>query len=418
MLIILVLAELLLLTSFRATLFSPVINGAVIFIVSAVTGIITFKASFHKYEIQLPRWNILQTKYPLYISLLLAGINIIIWVKYLHNHPVNVKESDVIPAIEQMVKHYRQGLSPSTLVTEWGYDIRPSYLPFTWMPFILTEWLRLDYRYLCLLVWFLLNWWFIFRIAGKKNETFSATVTFIFLQLFFGLFINYGDLAFARTVELLICCYYAFMLLSFQKANSYAVAFFVTACLLSRFSLVLWLPFIFLAVICYSGFLKASGIAVLVMAAVMLIFVIPFFLRDTNFFTRMFQTYDVASLGEWNGQAWQLPGSKPFQLFRGTGLAAFFYNYLPGSTMEKLKIVQRLQLIIPLLASVVLMCWFWFGARKKNFSLALLATGSLKIYLSFFYAFIQVPYVYLFMMPALVSIICIYYYAAGNKQLT
>ena len=132
----------------------------------------------------------------------------------------------------------------------------------------------------------------------------------------------------------------------------------------------------------------------------------------------MLKTYDIATLDEWNGQSWQLAGDKPYQLFRGTGLAGLFYDSWGGTTQEKLKMFQLLQLWVLIFITGILILWYWMLGRKKVLSWPLMVTGSLKIYLAFFYAFVQIPYVYLFMVPAIISVFCIYYFMQGSVDVT
>jgi hypothetical protein len=112
--------------------------------------------------------------------------------------------------------------------------------------------------------------------------------------------------------------------------------------------------------------------------------------------------YTAAAFGEWRGQSWQKDGDLPFQLSQAYGFAIYFYQWGKGEIIHRLKLTQIVHLIICIALPLATLLWFWLRKNKRlplNWFLLL----SLKLYLVFFFAFIQVPYAYLFFTPLLVS---------------
>ena len=136
---------------------------------------------------------------------------------------------------------------------------------------------------------------------------------------------------------------------------------------------------------------------------------VPFFAKDFSIFLRGVQTYTIAGIGEWKGQAWQAPGDKPFQLFRGTGLAGFYYDRSSGTVEQKLKTFKTIHLVLTLSTVFLLAAWYWLLGKKQKLYVPLVAAAALKIYMAVFYGFVLIPYVYLYIVPLISSVFVLYY---------
>jgi hypothetical protein len=142
-----------------------------------------------------------------------------------------------------------------------------------------------------------------------------------------------------------------------------------------------------------------------VLIGLMGIYVIPFLILedDLGAFLRGFSSYPIAAMGEWKGQAWQAAGDPPWQLFRGSGFAAWFYTLVPGDLVTKFTICRYTHLSISL-GGALLAFGIWYRNRNR-IPHGILWVYSLKVYLTIFYAFMIVPYEYLWMVPSGFSII-------------
>lgn len=238
---------------------------------------------------------------------------------------------------------------------------------------------------------------------------------FVLLQIIFWGYLLYADLSLMRTVELLIGAYYAFFLFSLEKGKWWMIGFTLLLCLLSRYSLVLWLPFFFLLLWKEKGTTAALKCIAVICTGILLLYVIPFLRNDLSVFFRGVETYSIAGLGEWKGQSWQAPGEKPFQLFRGTGLAALFYELSSVSVETKLQQFKQIHLWATLFVVAFLAGWYLFVGKRQRVSLSLLAAASLKIYLGVFYGFVLIPYVYLYIVPLISSVFVLYYLMPHSK---
>jgi len=311
----------------------------------------------------------------------------------------DVSRSDIIPQVMVLVRRLLSGAFPYLPIDIWGYTLYPTYLPLQWLPFLLPEWLGFDYRWMSFAVYF----FSIFLLLRYARKYFHKDIHFMIFSLlpfaFTALYFHYDPALFAFTIEALIAGYYLIFALSLFSLRLLPAASGLLLTLLSRFSIVLWTPFYFLALFFSPFRSKAIRIAIILLAGILAIYVLPFLLQDPSIFFNGYRYHSVAALAEWTprgADAW------PWHLYRGYGLALFFYEYIPGSLVHKLHVLQRSHLILSLLA--VLLPTLLFFRNRGRYELRLYLTGSLKIYLAVFYAFIQIPYHYLYLVPAILTL--------------
>ncbi len=400
--------EVLFTTFLRSTVFSPAGNGVFLFIISLLVGLypslVQTDAPVKKAVV-----NSNTAKWLKYMWWAAIAIGFVFWARNLNMHPVSIKDSDVIPQIEKLVQRHQQGMFPYSIITEWGYDFFPTYLPLTWAPFHIAEFMMVDYRYLVFAGWMLLLLIFSQKLLQYFADSLVHLYVFALLQFIFWGYLLYADLSLMRTVELLIGTYYGFFLFSIEKGKWWMMGFTLLLCLLSRYSLVLWLPFFFLLLWKDKGLTVVMKSVAVIIAGMLLLYVLPFLSKDMDIFLRGVKTYTIAGLGEWKGQSWQALGEKPFQLFRGTGLAALFYESSSAPVEQKLEQFKQIHLWASVVTVLLLAVGYWLKFRKQKVPLQLPAAASLKIYLAVFYGFVLIPYVYLYIVPLISSVFVLYY---------
>jgi hypothetical protein len=205
----------------------------------------------------------------------------------------------------------------------------------------------------------------------------------------------------AFSVEDLIAGYYLILCISIFSNSPYIKGIGIVLCLLSRYSLILWIP-----LYCYILFISErkkelyKSIAI-VLIGIMLIYG-PFISRDVSIFSNSYNYYSSASLNEWKGQLWQKNDEKPYQLFSGVGLAGIFYDLGDSDIVNKFQVLRLSHFFLCLIVIIVL--GVIFKKNKHKVDHRTFALTSLKVYLTIFYHFIQVPYDYLFMTLLFVSL--------------
>ena len=129
--------------------------------------------------------------------------------------------------------------------------------------------------------------------------------------------------------------------------------------------------------------------------------------KDPALFFKSIENYSAISVGQWDGVPDWFAPQKPYNLSQGFGFAIYFKDFLEGSTLSKINSIKHVQIILCL---ILLIAFLWYFISQKNNikNTAFVLFASLKLYLIIFYAFIFVPFSYLFLVPLFVSVVAFY----------
>jgi hypothetical protein len=333
----------------------------------------------------------------------------------IQEYPLNPNISDIIPTIDSI--YLNRFLSASPVYAEGtcgNIACTPNYLPMQWLPFLISKLIGFDHRWTAMgMLWialgFLIN---LLRKSGLSGISGLTRAIFPFVLLILWLFWNPDT--FGHTIEPLITAWYLLMGIGFSYSKPWIRGGGLILTLLSRYLLAFWLP---LYIMMYKGLSedKFRKAALFTFAGVLILYVIPFLIADPLSFWRGFESYPIAALGEWKGQAWQPAGDPPFQLFQGMGFASYLYSFHSGSLEEKFLLARMLNLMGSVMGTIIAGLLVYYVGKNVPDDLKLLV--SFKIYLSFFFAFLLVPYTYLHLVPSFFSLLIVlrYYY---SKQTT
>ncbi|MFM9945110.1 MAG: hypothetical protein ACKVQB_07720 [Bacteroidia bacterium] len=382
--------EILLLTVFH-NLFGSWVQPVVWLVVAILPAIWLLQGKYY-----IPEFEKNQDKIKVWIFIATIACGIILTVYFSQKYILDAKYSDIIPTIQLFIKRFLNGQPVYTLIQDFGYDLAPTYLPGHWFPFIPSEILHIDPRV----------WAFILGMLAWLPLVLSATPlgSNIKISSFlpFGLFVLWLISAASEigyNIEWLMAGYYVLFAWALVNKNPWWIAFSLTLILLSRFSLVLWLPLVLPLFFIKEWRKIMISVSITTAVVILFIYVIPFLSQDWNALKNAQDYYSVAALKEWSGQYWQKSGDDAFQLARGYGFAYWYYKLGTGSLPQKIAIFKNIQLIICLGFTFLIGMWYYLKTKEK-LDVRLFMLGSLKIYLTLFYGLIQVPYPYLFMVPA------------------
>lgn len=307
--------------------------------------------------------------------------------------------SDVIPQLQALVTRFLQGEQPYYPIHFINYDLYPTYLPLQWMPYTIAQLLHKDYRLIAAASLLLASAYYFFK---NRRQIEGSIITKLLLPIW-PLFVwamcivsDYG--LYTYTVEALIAGYYFFVAESLQPRRLWPIAIGVSFCLLSRYSIVLWVPFLLVVLFVSGQKRQAVLIAATSLIGVLLIYWMPFLRFDGSIFTQGFDYHTNAALNEWKNSV-TTPVSKGY-LFNGLGFTAYL-SPQHGDIEAKLALYKKLHLVMCILALMFLGLFYWRTRHKYTLDSFLLF--SFKIYLAVFYAFIQIPYKYLLLTPVIVS---------------
>jgi hypothetical protein len=330
-----------------------------------------------------------------------GGITILNLVKaVLRVIPVALQHSDIIPLLQKMVSNFLQGKPVYKNFNDFGYDLFPTYLPAQWMPFLIAEKWKTDYRMTATIL-LLSALAFVFYKIIKSNLIFVEKLGIILLiRGFIATFLLNDGFTVAVSIEQMIMGYYIFLCTVLATStNPFLRGAALTLCLLSRFSFLFWLPMYLFCVFLSEGRKPIFKIIATISIAVLILYV-PHLLKDPYIFLKAQAAYSGAAVGEW-GRA-----DAPPHLVNGLGLATHFNFLLGGTTEMKIKILQITNVLLSISVSGLL--GMFFAKNKLQLNVPIFNIASLKILMTIFYSFIQVPYSYLFYVPIGITLLLLF----------
>ena len=305
------------------------------------------------------------------------------------------KLSDVIPQVQHLSTRFLHFEYPYQPIQFETYVMQPTYLPTHWMPYCAAVLTNIDPRWVSFFV-FALAWAAILVVLLKVNTIrWVSTLSLVFPLLVLVAVKYYDPKTWYLSVEMLITGYYLLFGLSLIDQNLMLQRLGLVLCLLSRFSLVFWLPVYALVFYHKHGAKKTVRHFGIVAIACTALYA-PFFINDPLIFSKAQAYYNQATIGEWN------QGGTPSHLYNGLGFAKLYFERHRTDLLQGILVLRTtLFVLMPLLT--LFSIGVYYKIRKKMDD-GLFLICSLKLSLAFFYSFVQIPYSYLFLVPMIISI--------------
>ena len=324
-----------------------------------------------------------------------------------NNYPISVQISDIIPLLQVMVNRVEHLWYPYKPFSDFGYELFPTYLPAQWAPFVIAQKFHWGYRETATIILFLSLAYLFYYVIKAQALTFIEKLSLIAFPIV-GIytFILYDNINVGVSIEQMIMGYYILLCTTLvMQKNIYIRSFAIVLCLLSRFSLLFWVPIFLYSVYIFEGKKNLKRAVGFLFLSLMIFYILPFLIRDPFIFLKAQKAYTIAALGEWD--------RKPSpHLQNGLGMAIYFVDFIKGDNLNKLRILQFTMLGLSLITMIIL--GIFLNKRQERLNIGIFNIASLKIILSIFYAFVQVPYSYLYFVPLGVSAVVLF--AAINQK--
>jgi len=127
-------------------------------------------------------------------------------------------------------------------------------------------------------------------------------------------------------------------------------------------------------------------------------------LLDPLLFQKLQEVYLRTTIGEWQHMVANY--DRPISIYTGNGIACWFNEFFKGEVVEKIKALQKTQIIFCLMV-VIGSLFYFFKMKNKIQHLPYFLLATLKIYFALFYGFIQIPYTYLSLVPIFLSAVIV-----------
>jgi hypothetical protein len=328
-------------------------------------------------------------------------------------HPIDPKNSDVIPTIQIMAQRVLN-LEHVYRIVDYGWSFMPTYLPMKFLPYTIAELLGIDYRVFAYIVFAII----VYIVFAKVSisSSYPELVTKMSLSMVaLMLIIKFNDPIFIHSVELLDAAYIILLVWSIFSDHFWLKVIAIVSCLLSRYGIVLWLPFFawfYFLQYDKGKALKVLGYSVL---GVMVLYVIPFMWKDPLMFFKSIKTYDAMAVPQWEQvPEWFSHVGKPYTLSQGFSFAIHWRDWIQADTMTKIQWFKNLQLGLVEL-SMFMAAW-WYKRHKAMLNYEMFTFFTLKVFMTIFYGFLYVPYSYLYLVPLSVSIMALFVIPLQHKS--
>ena len=342
--------------------------------------------------------------YPaLFVGVLVISV-FLLSVYWFDSVSIGIENADMLPVIKIMDQRFVTGNWKhvyDTIPEIWaGTD--PIYLPATWLPFSLSEFLHVDMRWIssvCLL--------FAFGAAYFSNKRYgissSSVILFITGFVLFWWLMTENEMHgfLSLTEEAVVVAYYVLLTLALLSGNISLIAIAISLCMLSRYSLIGWVP-AFVVFLVAKGKIKNAFILTGIGSAMLFgLFILPFGWAAFLKLVQLPGNYIDFAKRVWQDSPEVFTGSMGFAKFFGPGKTALLHHTL-----------ILLAFVIPL--SFVFYCLR--GNKKRQLSNVPLA--ALKLSLVFFYNLVDVPYLYLFYTSSFVSLVLVAFFVGREVGVT
>ncbi|OON70811.1 hypothetical protein B0919_02015 [Hymenobacter sp. CRA2] len=309
-----------------------------------------------------------------------------------------LRTSDIVPALKLYVGRLLNGEQVYAPLDLGTYTSLPNYPPMHWLPFVPAELLGVDYRWwamgafwLALLLYQLL----LARLPMPWPERLLKLVLPV-LAVHFMVLIERA-LA-GQTIEPLVFGYYAALCAALLHRSVPARALALVACVLSRYSLALWLP-LYAVLLWHESPRRAGQTVALSMGVAVLLLVLFLWPDPSSFIAAQLENFNIAH-AEWAAPVVPQLGG-PQHLYKGVGLAPWWHRAAGSDIDGAIQSLQYWHFAVCTLVPLLFGLWWW--PRRLRLDTRLVALISLKAYLVVFYAFIVVPFPYLGLLNLVVS---------------
>jgi hypothetical protein len=321
--------------------------------------------------------------------------------QWIEDNPLFYQDADMLPIIKTMCTRFLNG--------EWNhvYDpipeiwggIHPIYLPAMWMPFSIPLYLQTDIRWLTAGIFWVICSLFIWRYHPQHKR--SWLLLLAFFVLVWWLFAEEKAGLVPYTEEGVAVLYYVLLVIAVRYEKPVWIGLAASACVLSRYALVGWLPAILIWYAYQRQWKSLLKMIVTGLCCFILLVWLPFGWKNWIQLVQLPAAYIDFAARVWH--------DAPHVFLQSPGWAKFFG---PGRILLQHNLLVYASLLLP--SGTMLLLLFYY--RKGVIELHNLPLAVLKFTLVIFYSLIDVPYLYLFYTSAMVSVMAVLYFLLHEED--
>jgi hypothetical protein len=306
--------------------------------------------------------------------------------------------SDVVPQINALYFRWKAGENPYYELPEYAWHPFPVYMPLHWLPLKMTDLLNCDTRWAGYIVLMIATGIFAYLMAQHNKNKYTLWAAIMLPSIALWAYIKWGEGDIPVTYELNIAGYYLLLAVALATRNFYWTLIGLICCLLSRYTMVFWMPllgFIFLKEYPLKKSMLFLGVVV---ASVVVLYIIPFIAKDPTILSKGLHYHNFAAIEDWRENPWTTD--------KGVSFTIYMKEHFTGNWEERVfksRIVQAVLMLSLLFSGLYLYFRRWANQiNPYDFLLAML-----HITVLFFYNFGPLTYrYYLISMMMLSAVVC------------
>lgn len=313
-----------------------------------------------------------------------------------------VNYSDVIPQIEALYDRFASGKYPYQLVYFPSHIAFPVYLPANWLPIGITRFLDADSRWVGILFLTLAIAVFSWYVFQSKVNLFTKVILAISPSAVIWACVwdpNFNGMP--VTLETLIAAYYLVLAAGLFAKNLPLTVFGIILCLLSRYTLVFWLP-TFAYLLWVNLPKKYSYIVWSVVGTVVVLVLAPFFATHMDSFFEGVKYHNNCAIADMHGYGDDLIS---WSQESGVSFAPHFRAILNGDAEYKVTTIRYIQGALMILLNIVAI--FHYRKVRAKVDFYSFALGYLYLCVLLFYMFSPLTYWYYYLMLWVLSAVLV-----------
>lgn len=321
---------------------------------------------------------------------------------WMEDAPLDYHDADMLPIIKIMSERFIHGNWSHVydIIPEiWG-GMHPIYLPAMWMPFSIPVYFGLDPRWTTVIALFILAALFIWRIQPLHKK--SGMIFFAAFLLIWWLLNAHNSGLLVYTEEGVVILFYCFLTLALFSKNGWLIGIATSLCVLSRYSLVGWIPAMLVFYVYTKDFKNLYRIILMGILFFLVLVLIPFGWK--TFLTLTSIPSEYISFGE---RVWR---DSPVVFKESLGFAKFFGP-------KHIALQHQLLIYYALVMPTVFMVVCLLLEKKYHLQKDHLPFAALKFTLVIFYTLVDVPYLYLFYTGSFLSLFLVTNLLVGEQPI-
>lgn len=342
--------------------------------------------------------------------ILALGCVILTWVT-IHNAqillrkvPVDYHLADMLPIMQIMSKRFLDGQQVYAIIPEiWG-DMQPIYLPAMWMPYIPSVMFNFDPRWITVFFTLLAVAVPLLILPKKHKNTWWSLLLIPALAVLFRQFLKLDVQYITLCDEGVVVGWYVLLGWALWKGNPYLIGTFIAISVLSRLSVVGFIPAYMIWLFFFQSRDKAIRVAITGGSVGLVLMVVSQAIFHIKVFTDLPGRYLEAIMGT---EFQKLQGA----IQEGLGIA----KMLPQSAFPALAMADKvLAFAVPLLLVGI------YARFRSHFDSRWFPIGMLKIGLVVFFNLLIIPIITLFYASTFLSVAMLAFYLQddGNHNST